>query len=237
MIGEGRWAVLAPRLDGRRAAEASDPVPGTRGDAYFHDMASPSDLAVECLRGPQVLPYLEDVARLRIEVFRDYPYLYEGDPEYERRYLAAYAATDTVFFAIARHRGEIIGVSTALALTDAEEELRTPFDRAGIALSEVCYFGESVVLRAFRGQGLGHEFFDAREAHARALGTRFATFCAVDRPPNHPLRPMDYRPLEGFWAKRGYRLRPDLRGELRWKEIGEHAESPKPMVFWLRSLN
>ncbi len=37
----------------------------------------------------EVLPAL---ARLRITVFRDFPYLYDGDAAYEARYLADFAA-------------------------------------------------------------------------------------------------------------------------------------------------
>ncbi|HAR53044.1 MAG TPA: GNAT family N-acetyltransferase, partial [Roseovarius nubinhibens] len=33
---------------------------------------------------------LEDVARLRIAVFRTWPYLYDGDLAYEREYLQTY---------------------------------------------------------------------------------------------------------------------------------------------------
>ncbi|MCX8509604.1 MAG: GNAT family N-acetyltransferase, partial [Rhodobacteraceae bacterium] len=33
---------------------------------------------------------LDEVAKLRITVFRDWPYLYDGDLIYERKYLAAY---------------------------------------------------------------------------------------------------------------------------------------------------
>ena len=48
-------------------------------------------------------------------------------------------------------------------------------------------------------------FFDRREAQARSLG-RFthSAFCAVVRPPDHPLRPKDYVPLDAFWGRRGY---------------------------------
>ncbi|MCE4506958.1 GNAT family N-acetyltransferase, partial [Xanthomonas hortorum pv. vitians] len=52
-----------------------------------------SSLIVETVRGTDVLPHLDAVAQLRIAVFRAWPYLYEGDADYERGYLAAYAAS------------------------------------------------------------------------------------------------------------------------------------------------
>ncbi len=38
------------------------------------------------LRSGQILDHLEDLTRLRIDVFREWPYLYEGSEEYERGY-------------------------------------------------------------------------------------------------------------------------------------------------------
>jgi hypothetical protein len=73
---------------------------------------------------------------------------------------------------------------------------------------------------------------EEREAHARRTpGIRRAAFCAVDRPPNHPLRPPDYVPLDEFWEHRGFTKTP-LKTEFSWKEVGEGEESPKKMIFW-----
>ena len=47
--------------------------------------------SVRVVSGEALIPHLDDVARLRMRVFRDWPYLYTGDPAYERDYMAAYA--------------------------------------------------------------------------------------------------------------------------------------------------
>ena len=39
---------------------------------------------------------VEQVAALRITVFREWPYLYDGSVDYEARYLSAFAASDGV---------------------------------------------------------------------------------------------------------------------------------------------
>ncbi|MBK1673911.1 hypothetical protein CKO35_11450 [Ectothiorhodospira shaposhnikovii] len=45
-----------------------------------------STLHIERLAGPQATPWLPELARLRISVFRAYPYLYDGDTGYEENY-------------------------------------------------------------------------------------------------------------------------------------------------------
>ncbi|WP_430321652.1 hypothetical protein, partial [Salmonella enterica] len=85
------------------------------------------------------------------------------------------------------------------------------------------------LLPDYRGHGIGHAFFDAREAQARACGADAACFAAVIRPADHPARPADYTPLDAFWHKRGYAPIPGLVTELGWKEHGEAEETLKPM--------
>jgi GNAT superfamily N-acetyltransferase len=88
----------------------------------------------------------------------------------------------------------------------------------------------------FRGRGIGHRFFDLREAHARAAGRTHVAFCAVARPDDHPARPPDYRPLDPFWERRGYRPLPGAVARFTWKDIGDSAETRKPLQLWMRAL-
>jgi len=45
--------------------------------------------AIEIVRvtGADLERWISELARLRIRVFRDWPYLYDGDADYEARYL------------------------------------------------------------------------------------------------------------------------------------------------------
>jgi GNAT superfamily N-acetyltransferase len=187
--------------------------------------------------GPQVEPYLDDLARLRITVFRDFPYLYDGDVAYERQYLQTYAQAPASLFVLAMAGEDVVGAATGVPLADAEQAFQQPLRDAGFAAHEVFYFGESVLLPAWRGRGIGHGFFDHREDHARGLpGIATAAFCAVERPEDHPDRPADYSPLHALWRKRGFTRRPDITTTYTWKDVGDPHESAKPMIFWLKPL-
>jgi len=194
-------------------------------------------LKVESIAGAAIGPWLDDVARLRIAVFREWPYLYAGDLDYERDYLLAYAASADSVFVLARDGDSVVGAATGLPLADDAVAFQQPFLDAGRPVEEVFYFGESVLLPTYRGRGVGHRFFDAREAHAGALG-RFTTtgFCAVDRAPDDPRRPAGHRGNEAFWTGRGYVRQPGMTVRLPWQELGEATPTEKPLTFWLRAL-
>lgn len=193
---------------------------------------------VERVAGAGLAPWLGAVAELRVRVFRDWPYLYEGDLAYEQDYLRAYADSADSLVVLALDGDRVVGASTGLPLADDAPAFRQPFLDAGRAVDDVFYFGESVLLPAYRGLGIGHRFFDEREAHAAALGRfRWTAFCAVDRDPDDPRRPAGHRGNEAFWAKRGYARQPGMTVRLAWREIGEASASEKPLTFWLRRLS
>lgn len=197
-------------------------------------MDSPHTIGL--FHGPEILPWLEHTARLRIGVFREWPYLYEGSLESEREYLASYAQSKESLLVLALDGGEVVGASTAMPLADSAPAFNQPFVEQGMAVESVFYFGESVLLSEYRGRGIGHAFFDSREAHARALGRfQWTAFCSVDRDIEDARQPDGYRPNDAFWSKRGYRRRAGMTMRLPWSEAGR-GEVDHPLTFWLREL-
>jgi GNAT superfamily N-acetyltransferase len=198
----------------------------------------PDPLTFETLSGAALTPRLDALAGLRIRVFREWPYLYEGDAAYEARYLASYAQSPgALVVAASTAQGEAVGMATCQPGTEASEKLRAAWANAGLDAASLCYFGESVLLPEYRGQGAGVRFFEEREAHAWRLGLSIAAFCAVVRNENDPRRPHDYTPLDGFWRNRGYAPRPDISTVMSWREVGDTRETPHVLSFWIKQLS
>ncbi|MBD2752129.1 GNAT family N-acetyltransferase [Spirosoma validum] len=190
------------------------------------------------LTGRAFQTVFDDLAALRIAVFYDFPYLYEGTVAYEKNYLETYARSERSFLFAAYDGDRMIGATTALPLRDETDEVRYPFEQRGYDLDTIFYFGESILLPDYRGMGLGHTFFDEREAHARQFGQyTTACFCAVQRPDTHPLRPEGYKPLDAFWIKRGYQQDTRLKSAFTWLDRTEAVETAKPMIYWTRQLS
>lgn len=193
-------------------------------------------IKVVALTGAALDARLDDVARLRIDVFRDWPYLYDGNLAYERDYLAVYRDNPRAVVVGAFDGSRLVGAATGMPMQDHADDFATAFAETGKDLGTIFYCAESVLLPQWRGHGIGHRFFDLREAHARALGLTESAFCAVIRPADHPMRPADYAPLDPFWSKRGYHPLTGVVAHFGWKDLGDAKDSLKPLQFWSRQL-
>lgn len=199
-------------------------------------------LTIKTVCGDELEPWADDLARLRIQVFREYPYLYDGSLEYEREYLKTYLTATDAMAVLVLDNGQVVGASTGLPMASGERAFRQPLLQAGFQAGQVFYCGESVLLPEYRGQGVYRRFFAAREAYVHRLNTQGAAFgqlcfCAVIRPDNHPLRPNDYQPLDSVWNHFGYHRLEGLETRFDWQDLDQPSETSHPMSYWLKALS
>lgn len=193
-------------------------------------------LKIKRLKGEAILPYISDFARLLIEVFKGYPYLYSGDLKSAYEYLHTYIACPETILVLALDEEKVVGASSAIPLEFEIAKIKKPFLDRNLNLQEIFYLDNSVLLPAYRGKNIYRHFFHEREAAALEYGCKITTFCAIERPLNHPQKPDDYLPLNEAWEHFGYERHPELCAYFKWKEIGEQGKSSKPLIFWIKYL-
>lgn len=194
-------------------------------------------IKVKSYFGTEANQFIDDLASLRMQVFREFPYLYEGSVENEARYLATFLQAADSIIVIAFDGDRVVGASTGMPLEQETEDIQQPWLEHGIDIQKVFYFSESVLLSEYRGKGIGVQFFEQREAWARKLG-RFdlLTFCGVVRPEDHPLRPADFVPLDRFWQKRGFEKREDYVCHLSWVQVDGVEKVENALQFWGKEI-
>lgn len=189
------------------------------------------------LKGAEARSFTQELANLRLKVFWHFPYLYEGTLDYEVRYLETYFKAKNSFIFLVEDDGKIVGATTSIHAAEEEESFRKPFLDFGLNPEEVFYFGESVLLDEYRGKGIGKKFFEEREAFARSLPfIKTLSFCAVQRPVDHPLLPVGYRPLDDFWKMMGFSKQPGLSTEYEWLDRNETKPNKKSMQYWTKHI-
>ena len=194
-------------------------------------------IRIESYRGEAVRKFIPAIAKLRMEVFREYPYLYIGDEEYEKRYLEKFITAKDAIVVVAWDKEEIIGISTGFPFIYEAEAMQRPFLKARLNADDFFYFGEFVLQKKYRGRGIGHQFFVLQDEHVRNLGRfKYICLCVVKRSDEDPKRPLDYKPSTKFWQDRGFVKHPELIALYPWQEIDEDKETLKEMVFWIKQL-
>jgi GNAT superfamily N-acetyltransferase len=196
-------------------------------------------LHYEVLFGDALRPLLSQLGELIFAVFRDWPYLYASDPAAAGSYLASYVDGSSPDAAIVvAFDGDLpVGAATCLPMVEASASVPNAFAAYGLDPARFCYFGEAVLLAAYRGRGAGGRFFEEREAYARGLGLDFAAFCAISRDPADSRKPAGYVPLDAFWRRRGYTSYPGLVCRLEWREVGAVQDTLHDLSAWLKSLS
>ena len=193
-------------------------------------------VCIKTCTNEEAAAFLPRLAELRIAVFREYPYLYEGNMAYEMEYLHSFLHVRDVVLVVALDGDRVVGVSTGMPLSGQPLLVQQPWVTAGESISDIFYLSESVLQKEYRGQGIGVRFFEEREAWARQLGFVRTAFCAVIRPPDDPWRPVDYVPLDAFWHNRGYQPKKGTICQMSWQMVYETEETEKSLQFWSKDL-
>lgn len=199
-------------------------------------MAFP-DIKICSYTGPNLKTYLPSIIRLRIEVLREYPYLCNRTIEQEREYLKKYKNCNDAIAVIVFDGSKIVGTSIGIPLRQQSATIQKPFLEAHLKPASYFYFGESFLLKNYRGRGIGHHFYDLREQHVQNLKKfQYISFCPMSRPEDHPQKPVDYiYPVE-FWRKRGYVENPELKCTRIWQDTDQETPSEKQLTFWIKPV-
>lgn len=112
------------------------------------------DLSLEVFKGPKAKFYWKNIAALRIEAFKDFPYLYEGSLAYEKEYLDIYFNSNRSSILLLFDKDEIVGFSSSIPLEEEMEDIKHPFLEKGIDLQKYFYIGEVIITPSYRGKHL-----------------------------------------------------------------------------------
>ena len=132
--------------------------------------------------------------------------------------------------------GQAIGATTATPLAEELDDIRIPYENAGINPAEAFYFGEAMLIPAYRGMGIYKTFMHERTQAAIQYGATMCTFLSVKRPNDHPLKPSNYQDLKPIWHHYGFIEHPEVEPQCLWKDIDQPEETKKPFAAWIKIL-
>src|SRR5580704_18959377 len=112
-----------------------------------------TDIHVRSFTGSGLKPYMHGIAKLRIEIFREYPYFEEPNLERETQYLRKIASCKESIGVLIFDNTTLVGASLGHPLSIAEEIMQRPFKERGWDTETYYHFGDSALLKQYRGRG------------------------------------------------------------------------------------
>ena len=148
-------------------------------------------LKFQIFRGQVSEVVLEEVANLRINVFSEYPYLYQGTMESEKLYLKHYLSQSNIILVLIKLDNQTIGAVLGSPLEGMGEKYVTPFLNKGLCVNTIYYLGDIILKKEYRGKGLGGQLYAQFEAVLNDLGGyKNLTICEIATSEDDPLRPI-----------------------------------------------
>ncbi len=198
-------------------------------------------LSMDVVQGQGLLPHVNTLAEMRINLFKNFPYLYAGSlNEREIGYVKRFAQNEHALLGIAQIENTVAGMLTGIPLVcDLEivAHADSIFAAAGLNAHEYYYFGDALVLQQFRNLGIARALFAVLEAKVKSLGYKKACFLVEDGDEHHPMRPENFK--QGLlWSKLGYK-KTSILATMSWPTIqvnGAVQECNHTLTFWIKDL-
>ncbi len=196
------------------------------------------DIKLFLLKGKQALPFIDIVANFRINVFKEFPYLYEGNIEDERGYITSYTEHDDANIILIYKGDSAIGFSSSLPLSMESEYITDVIKNAGLDINDYLYLGEAIINKEYRGIGILNNIIDIHTSEAKKLNLSKFCFMAVLRDSNHPNTPKDdnYIANEVIFSKKGFSPINDCYVNIEWKNCITGNMEENTLQFYTKDV-
>lgn len=180
-----------------------------------------SELNIEVHVGKHFLSYVDFLSQLRIDTFKEYPYLYEGNLEIESKHIRDFISDEKSMVVVAKVSNEIAGICTGTPLSNNSEiisKLKKASQKKALELDGYYYCAELIVLPKFRGIGLTRKLLEIQDKKIAEWGFKSTCLLTIVRDTHHPLKPIEYKPTDEIWEKMGFH-KTDLMISQDWPTI------------------
>jgi len=191
----------------------------------------------QVVTGHQFTQHINAIAHLRIAIFKEYPYLYDGKLADEATYLKSYAASKNTLLIIAKDQGKIVGAITGIPLAETDEIFRMPFEKYHFSVHSIFYLGEILLFKEYRGKGVGYKMYKMLEDLVRKNKQyEKIAIAEVLRDENDPRKPHNYVSVHKLWERLGFIEHPELIVQIPYKEIDSEKKVPHSLIFSFKDL-
>lgn len=195
-------------------------------------------IRLEVLKGPAINNYTQEFANLCHIVYGEYPYLYDGHDAGYEAYISSYADSSNSIVCLAFDGDDVVGAASGMPLIESRDYYQAPFLAQGIDITPMFYLSELILLKDYRGKGIGENLYTQIETLVRENGCfSKMTCCNIQVAKDDPNMPKNYKYIDyPLWVKLGFYKHPEISYDSYWTNIGDENESAHRLVFWIKEL-
>jgi GNAT superfamily N-acetyltransferase len=201
--------------------------------------ANEANIRMQILQGEVITSRVKDITDLSLSNYREYPYLYEGTEDEYLPLIQHYAESESGIACLLFDNEKPIGVAIGMPMSAMRENYKQPLLNCSekIDIDSIFYLGEFLLLKEYRGKGLGKQMYIEFERLVMANGNfKSIWFCKISEFDSHPLMPTNYKSLDDFWKKLGFEQQEHLNFSVFWRNVSEIDDSPHKLAYWMKSL-
>jgi hypothetical protein len=199
------------------------------------------EFTIKVISGKDIVHYLDILTQMRIALFQEYPYLYCGDFDYEKKYLEEYLKEERSILAIALYNDKVVATLTGMPLASESSviaDLKNKLQAQGENPNDYFYYGEVLVQPEYRGKGLYLQMYKTLDQWIQKWGYSFACFLTVLRDENDPRKPKGYKCPDLLAERAGFR-KTNTGISFSWPTIqasGEVKDSSNELLMWVKKI-
>lgn len=198
-------------------------------------------IEIEMKLGKEIAPFVDDVGKIRLDLFKEYPYLYAGDLAGERKYLSLYTLDPHSILAIAKVNEQFAGISIGTPLLGKANlfpDAKQLFESIQLKAAECYYYGDVLILKPYRGLSIVTKFFHKQDVLIKSWGYKYACSMTVIREEDHPLKPKNYQSDDAIGKHFGY-TKTAIKIKVNWPTMQPDysvKNMDNELVFWVKKL-
>jgi GNAT superfamily N-acetyltransferase len=191
-------------------------------------------VAERIFRGLAVSPYIKDLAKLRMETLKDFPYLYKGELEKEIEYFErTYLSSNDSWFLLYLSGAGVVGGIGITPLDMLPNEIKEIFIINRLDIVDFMYIGEAMLLKEYRERGLFKNMLSFAENQAKSAGKKYTVFLHVER---EMASNKNNRSGDAFWEKYGYFRISNDPIEKKWMRPDTRKIENNKLFLWEKQL-
>ncbi|MBC7398043.1 MAG: hypothetical protein H7333_11420 [Bdellovibrionales bacterium] len=191
--------------------------------------------------GIEIIPHIHEVSKFRVQYFKDYPYLYCGNIDYEKQYLQSFSVEpEAILVAAFDSENKLSAISTGLPLLCSSSILADGpemFLKNGLDPKKIFYYGEIIISYKYRLKGVVRKVYAMQEKFAITKGFTSIALSTVVRDDFDFRKPQGYKDTDGLWRALGF-TRTNMHFEFEWPTYdvnGNVTDQSNQMVYWTKS--